>query len=147
MKKNRLKILMRILRNTGADRLLLSYMVFVLAAAAVIWITEPTIKTFRGALWYCYAVISTAGFGDVVATAFVPKVVSVALTVYSVLAIAIVTGVVVNYYTHMTELKNKETLAAFIDRLEELPELSKEELEELSGRVREFRMNDKGTGL
>ncbi len=142
MRKNRLKILMRILRNTGADKVLFSYMIFVLAAAVLIWIFEPTISTFRSALWYCYAVISTAGFGDVVATTFVPKMLSVALTVYSLLVIAIVTGVVVNYYTHMIELKNKETLAAFLDRLEELPELSKEELEELSGKVKKFRMEN-----
>lgn len=53
--------------------------------------------------------------------------------------IAIVTGVVVNFYTQMVEMQRKETLIMFMDKLERLPELSKEELESISRKVREFR--------
>ena len=50
----------------------------------------------------CYAVISTAGFGDIVVTTFAAKVVSVLLTAYSIVVIALVTGVIVNYYNQLT---------------------------------------------
>lgn len=53
--------------------------------------------------------------------------------------IAIVTGVVVNFYTQMVEMQRKETLIMFMDKLERLPELSKEELESISRKVRELR--------
>ncbi len=121
-----------------------SYLIFIALAAALIWIFEPTIKTYRAALWYCYAVISTAGFGDIVVTTPIPRLVSVAITVYSVLIIAIVTGVVVNFYTQTMEIKNKKTLTAFMDKLEQLPNLSKDELQELSTQVTEFRKRSKG---
>ena len=52
-------------------------------------------------LWYCYEVISTAGFGDVVAVTFIGKMCSVLLTIYSLFVVAIATGVVVNFYTQM----------------------------------------------
>ena len=139
MKPHTLRILRNILHNTAADKVLASYLVFVFVAAALIWLFEPTITTYGGALWYCYAVISTAGFGDVVVTTFIPMLLSVVLTAYSLLVIAIVTGVVVNFYTQMIELKNKETLSAFMDRLERLPELSAEELKDMSERVAHFR--------
>ena len=139
MKRKPIKILWNVIRDTHADRILYSFLIFVLAVAAIIWIWEPGIKTYGEALWYCYSVISTAGFGDVVATLFVTRLLSVLLTVYSVLVIAILTGVVVNFYTRMVELKNKETIAAFLDRIEILPELSEEELVELSNKVKEFR--------
>ena len=140
MKGHRLRILKRILKNTGADKFLVSYTAFVLVDALLIWITEPTIKTFREALWFCYAVISTAGFGDVVV--MLPRILSFILTVYSVLVIAIVTGVVVNYYTNMIEIKNKETIAAVLDQMERLPELSKEELKELSDFISRIRKDN-----
>ena len=54
-------------------------------------------------------------------------------------AFAIATGVVVNFYTQMVELQRKETLAMFMDQLERLPELSREELENISRKVRQFR--------
>lgn len=139
MRRKRFKILCNIMRYTKADKILISYIVFAFVDAALIWISEPTIRTYPDALWYCYAVISTAGFGDMVVTAFLPKILSVALTAYSLLVIAIVTGVVVNFYTQMIEIKNQETLSAFLDRLERLTELSAEEREKLSEQVKRFR--------
>ncbi len=139
MNGHRLRVLKRILQNTGADKVMASYTGFVLVDALLIWVTEPTIRTYREALWYCYAVISTAGFGDVVVTHALPRILSFILTAYSVLVIAIVTGVVVNYYTNMIEIKNKETISAVLDQMERLPELSKEELKELSARVSKIR--------
>ena len=111
------RILVNILKNTGADRFLLSYMIFVFADAALIWILEPSIHTYSDELWYCYAVISTAGFGDVVVSAFIPRALSVLLTAYSILIIAIVTGVVVNFYTQKLSIRNNETVSAFLDYL------------------------------
>ena len=128
-----------ILRHTGADRVLLSFTGFVFVDAALIWLFEPTIKTYGGALWYCYAVISTAGFGDVVVTSLIAKILSVVLTIYALLALAILTGVVVNFYNQVIEIRDKETIRSFMDQMERLPELSQEELETLSGQVKRFR--------
>lgn len=124
--------------RTHVDKILITYLVFVGIAALIIQLAEPDIHRFSDALWYCYAVISTAGFGDVIVTTFIAKVVSVLLTIYSVIVIALVTGVVVNYYSQLIQMRQKEAMAAFADRLQRLPELSKEELEEMSMNAREF---------
>jgi len=137
MKK--LKILWGILRHTHADRILLGFVLFLLADAAIIQIVEPDINRYGDALWYCYAVISTAGFGDIVAVTFIGKACSVLLTIYTLFVVAIVTGVVVNFYTQLVELQRKETLAAFMDKLERLPELSKDELETISRNIKRYR--------
>ena len=144
MRKQRpLKLIKNILKNTNTDKIVISYFAFVFISALIIWIVEPGIKHYGDALWYCYAVISTAGFGDVVVTGFIAKILSVAVTIYSVFVIAIVTGVVVNYYTQLMNIRNRETLSAFMDKLEHLPEMSKEELEDLSKRVTVFRESGK----
>ena len=135
----RLKVLAGILKRTRADKILVGFIVFLFAVAAVIELAEPDINRYGDALWYCYAVISTAGFGDVVAVTFIGKICSVLLTVYAIFVTAIVTGVVVNFYTQMVEMQRKETLAMFMDQLERLPELSSEELENISRKVRQFR--------
>lgn len=135
----RLKVLAGILKRTRADKILVGFIVFLFAVAAVIELAEPDINRYGDALWYCYAVISTAGFGDVVAVTFIGKICSVLLTVYAIFVTAIVTGVVVNFYTQMVEMQRKETLAMFMDQLERLPELSKEELESISQKVRKLR--------
>ena len=142
LKRKPLRTIWNIMKHTHTDKVLLTYLVFVFVDAALIWVFEPTLKTYREALWYCYAVISTAGFGDVVVTTFIPKLLSVLLTAYSLLVIAIITGVIANYYMQVLQARDKETLVHFMDRVEQLPELSKEELAELAEKVKTFR--DKG---
>lgn len=137
MKK--LKVLWMILKRTRADKVLSGFVLFLFAAAAVIQLVEPNINRYGEALWYCYAVVSTAGFGDVVAVTFLGKTCSVLLTIYSIFVLAIVTGVVVNFYSQMVEMQRRETLTMFMDKLERLPELSKEELEIISKNVRKLR--------
>lgn len=137
MKK--IRVLGIILKRTKADRVLSGFLLFLFAAALIIQIVEPDINRYVDALWYCYAVISTAGFGDVVAVTFIGKVCSVLLTIYSMFVLAIVTGVVVNFYSQVVETHSKETLTPLMDQLEHLPELSKEELEAISQTIKKLR--------
>ena len=137
----RLRVLRNILVRTKTDKILLVYLAFVLICALLIVMVDPAITSYSDALWYCYAVISTAGFGDIVATTVISKLLSLLVTVYSVIVIAIVTGVVVNFYTQLIELQRKETLTAFMDKLEHLETMSKEELKEISAQVKKFNDN------
>ena len=66
------------------------------------------------------------------------------LTAYSIVVIALVTGVIVNYYNQLIQIRQKDTLASFSDRLQRLPELSKEELEEMLANAKEFFQNRNG---
>lgn len=137
----RLRVLRNILVRTKTDKILIAYVVFVLLSALLIVLFDPAITSYADALWYCYAVISTAGFGDVVATTFVSKILSLLVTMYSTIVIAIVTGVVVNFYTQIIEMQQKETITAFMDKLEHLENMSKEELKEISAKVKKFNDN------
>lgn len=134
----RLQVLRRVLRDTGANKIWTAFLIQFFLSAAVIWLREPGMHSYGDALWYCYAVVTTIGFGDVVAQSFLSRVLSVLLSVSAALVIALITGVVVNYYNQISALRQKETLAAFVDKLEHLPELPPEELEQISLRVREF---------
>ena len=69
-----------ILKRTKATQILSGYIVFLFVSAAIIQLVEPDINRYGDALWYCYAVLSTAGFGDIVAMTFIGKLVSVFVT-------------------------------------------------------------------
>lgn len=137
--KQRLITFIRVMKQTGVHKVLVTYLMFVFIAAWIVLLTEPGITRYGDALWYCYDVISTTGFGDVVVHGFIARTISVAVTVYSLIVIAIMTGVFSNFYTQVIREGQRGTLAAFLDRLEHLPELSKEELAELSEKVKKYR--------
>ena len=127
------------MKQTGADRILAGFVLFLFICAAIVWIFDPQIATYRDALWYCYAVITTIGFGDVLATSPISRIVSVILSVYAALVLAIVTGVIVNFYMQVVEMRQSETITSLLDRLEHLPEMSRDELEKLSGDIKTIR--------
>ena len=138
----RLQVLRRVLRDTGANKIWTGFLVQFFISAAAIWLLEPGMPQYGDALWYCYAVVTTIGFGDIVAEHLLSRILSVLLSLSAVMVIALVTGAVVNYYNQITELRHKETLTALMNKLEHLPELPPEELEQIARRVREFQDNN-----
>ncbi len=102
------------------------------------WIFEPQVNSFGDGLWFCFVASTTIGFGDITAVTVLGRIVIVIITICGILTTAMVPGVVVAYYTEYVRAKEKDTVSTFLEKLENLPDLSKEELEQLSERVKRF---------
>lgn len=139
MKK--LRILKQILVRTRANQMLLSFVCFILIDALVIFLFDSAFSSYGDSLWYCYAVITTIGFGDLVVTTFIGKCCTVVLSCYAIIVIGIVTGIIVNFYTEILNLQREDSLSTFLHKAEHLSELSKEELDELSRNISQFKKN------
>jgi len=137
MKK--LRVLKNVLKRTGADKIILAFVVFFFAVALVLLLVEPEIDTYGEALWYCYAVFSTAGFGDIVSVTLIGRILSVLLTILTLLVVALVTGVIVAFYNDVVSMQYKASKAELLDKLEHLEDLPKEELEQISKKIRMLR--------
>ena len=133
------RLLWKIIRETGADAIMGSFLALFLLSALAILLTEPDIQSYGESVWYCFTVISTIGFGDVVVHTTAARVFSIILSFYSVFVVAIMTAVVVNYFNETMELRQRDSLTAISDKLEHLHELSREELKDLSARIRRKR--------
>ncbi len=132
----RFRILGRVLKETQADRLIFSFVLFLFIDAFLIMCAEPGIKTYGDALWYCYAVFTTCGFGDITAVTPVSRILSVLLSISAILVIALVTGVIVAYFNEVVSIRYKASKAEVLEQLHHLDTLSKEELKDLSERIR-----------
>ena len=73
--------------------------------------------TFPEALWYCFAVVTTIGFGDIVAITPIGRVLTVILGLYGLIVVAVITSIVVNFYNETAGRHDQK----------ELKEISKEE--------------------
>lgn len=132
----RLKLLGRVFKRTRADRILYGYVAALLLAAVIIMQVEPGINNYGDSLWYCYTMGVTIGFGDIVATTVLGRVISVILSLYSLLLVGLIPGIVVNYYMAYIRVKEEEAMDNFLDKLEDLEHLSHEELARISAGVR-----------
>ena len=135
----RIRLLWRILKITHADKLLFGFLVYFILTSIMIYLVEPNIQTVGDSLWYCFAASTTIGFGDIVAVTLLGRVLTVILCIYAVLIIALIPGVVVSYFIEFNKIKSNESVVVFLDQLEHLETLSKEELRELSQKVKQRR--------
>ena len=136
MKK--LRLLGKLLRVTGADRIILGFLGYVLGCGLLIWPCEPGIHTYGEALWYCFAAVSTIGFGDVVVHTALSRALTVLLSVYAVATLAIFTAVVVNFFQKVIAQDRQEALMDFLQKVARLPDLSREEMEALARKARKW---------
>lgn len=134
-----LRLLWKVIRETDTDRIIMGLLGLTFVAAWAIMAVEPHINTYGDALWYCFSAITTIGFGDLAAVTVVGRVLTIVVGLSGILVVGLVTGVVVSFYNEYLKIRTKESLEAFADDLERLPELSPAELVDLSRRVKRFR--------
>lgn len=132
------KIMWRVLKRTRTDKLVYGYLVLLILISFAIWIVEPEINTFFDSLWYCFSVLTTIGFGDFIAVTLVGRILSIVLSIYSIIIIAVIPGVITSFYLENIKIRSKESMEKFMYDLEHLPELSEEELVQLSEKVKKF---------
>ena len=128
-----------ILRRTGALKLLLNLTIICLIASVILKHVEPNINTIGDGLWYTFVAFTTIGFGDIYATTFIGRIITIFVAFNGIIVVAMMTGVVVSYYTEYLNDKKRETVSLFLEKLENLPNLSKKELEEISNKVKKLK--------
>jgi len=129
----------RIIKITKMDKILSSFIIFIVFSSFIFAAVEPNIHSFRDGIWYSFSVFSSCGFGYIVAVTTLGRILSVVIGVYSIFVIALVPGVVVSYYIEFMHIKKGETVSMYMDKLENLPNLSKEELESISDEIKKKR--------
>lgn len=134
----RYRLLWSIVRRTHTDKLLYAFLVNFFVVALFITMVEPQITYYKDGLWYTFVACTTIGFGDFTAVTLLGRILTVYMAVNEILLVAIIPGVVVSYYLEVIHRREKESLTVFLDKLEHLPELSQEELREISERVKKL---------
>ncbi len=137
-RREKRRLLFQAFRTVGADKVFIVYFFWFLVAAFLICLVEPHIKNYGDGLWFCFASASTIGYGDIAATTPIGRTITIVLSVYSVAVVAIFTAVIVSYFTDMVKARADASMQKFTYDLQHLTELSKEELEDLSNRVKDF---------
>lgn len=137
-RKQTRRMLKKAFQTAGADKIIGVYLISFFVLAIPIWLIEPGINSYADSLWFCFASATSIGYGDITAGTLIGRIITVFLSLYSIAVIAIVTAVITSFFTDIARLRASDSAREFIDELEHLPELSKEELAELSQRVKDF---------
>ena len=101
----KMDVLRKIVRKTYAAEILFGMLMLIIAFSIVLPQFDPGIPSFGDALWYCFAIVTTIGFGDFAAATLPGRVISVVLGLYGIIVVALIPSIIVNFYN---ETKNTE---------------------------------------
>ena len=135
----RLRAIGPIIRAAGLVPWTMAFAILFVAATLVVDTAEPSVEGFANAAWLNFQVVTTIGLGDFTCTSLAGRLAAIALSVYSVFFLALVTGAMVAYCNERMAARRDESVAHFLDQLEHLEDLSPDDLASLSGKIRRLR--------
>ncbi|MCR5078430.1 MAG: hypothetical protein K6B65_00675 [Bacilli bacterium] len=115
------KKLVKVMRKSHAAETLFGLAFMVVAVAISLSFLEPSMESVLDALWYCFACVTTIGFGDIVATTIVGRILSVFLGIYGILVTAVITSIIVNLYNE-SRAEEEASKAAYLAQKQALEE-------------------------
>ena len=128
-----------VLNKTRALKIFLGFIIICILSSIIFMLVEPSINNIRDGIWYCFVASTTIGFGDIYAVTTIGRILTIFVSFYGIFVFAMMTGVVVSYYNEYLNIKQKKSISIFLEKLEDLPNLSKKELKEISDKVKKIR--------
>lgn len=138
MKRKTRKLLRQAIKISGADKVLYIYILYFVFTAILLRFVEPGIRSMGDSLWYCFATATTIGFGDITAVSPAGRIITIILSIYSIAVVAVFTAVITSFFLELAKVRARDSVKEFLDDLEHLPELSKDELRELSEKIKKY---------
>jgi len=104
----KLDIIKNIIKKTYAVEVIFWLVLLIFAFSFVLTDVEEGIPTYLDALWYCFTLITTIGFGDFTVTTFVGRILSVILGLYGIICVALITSIIVTFYGEFKDYSDEE---------------------------------------
>ena len=106
----RLDLLREIVQKTYAAEIIFGLLLLIASFSFVLRYTDRAAfgGEYTNALWYCFAVVTTIGFGDMTATSAIGRILTVILGVYGIIVVALITSIIVNFYGEMKKSRGAE---------------------------------------
>ena len=111
----RAKTFFQIILKTYALEIIMGLLTTMVAFSLILMMYEEDIPTFADGLWYTFAVVTTIGFGDFVAKTLIGRIITVILGIYGIVVVAVITSIIVNFYTEISGKRDKENLKELTD--------------------------------
>lgn len=100
---HRLRIIWHVLKVTGFATFLTSFFSFIFLAAGLLLWLEPNFTSYGDSLWYSFVTATTVGYGDLLVTTTLGRIISILLAIYGILFLGSLSGLVVSYYTEVSK--------------------------------------------
>nr|WP_288340327.1 potassium channel family protein [uncultured Allobaculum sp.] len=126
----------RMMKKTGGDKLLYSFLIFYFVDCALILWNDPSISSYGDALWMGFSVATTIGLGDYTVTTPLARILTILLGIYGAVVAAYIPGLIASSYFEKLTRKRKAVMQKHGEALQNLSQMSPALRKELSAQIR-----------
>ncbi len=130
-----LKILRKILKFTNLDKALGTLIVLLITSSVIIWKVEDNVTTIFDGFWWAMTTVTTVGYGDIVITTVVGRIVGMILMAYGILLLTLITGTIVTFASEIMKEDRKKSLKDLKGKIDNIHNLSDDELTSLQKEI------------
>ena len=118
--------------------------IVLLLASFILPQVEDTINNYGDAWWYCFALITTIGFGDITVSSVIARILSVIIAFYGIIIVSLLTSSIVVY---ISELNKKEEIERRNAAKQKLKPITLEELAAKEPEIKKPRIVKKSSNV
>ena len=104
--KIQLASLKDIIQKTYATEIIMGLVLLIVSFSFIFTIIEDI--SYGDALWFCFATVTTIGYGDVTVHSVISRIMAVLLGIYGTIVVAVITSIIVNFYNETKYIGKKE---------------------------------------
>ena len=105
------KRMIKLLNRTGTIKIFIAYLIILLVGGVLLFFIEPEVHGIMEGFYFLFVASTTIGFGDIVPVTVIGRLITIVVTLFGILTVAMVPGVVVAYYTEYLKIREKETIS------------------------------------
>ena len=92
------KVAANFLKKTYLDKIIAIAILFIVAVTVLVWMVDSSIVDFRTAIWYTFASMTSTGYGDVVPTSSLGRLIGIIAMVGGIVIFSLITAIISSAY-------------------------------------------------
>jgi voltage-gated potassium channel len=105
------------IKETHLDKLLTIVVISIIGSSVLFYFIDGI--NFIDALWYVLVTLTTVGYGDIVPTSTIGKIIGLMIIIIGILLFSTLTAAISSLYTQRIEKETRENIDKRLDRIEE----------------------------
>lgn len=98
------------IKETHLDKLLTIVSITIICSSVAFYFFDNSINTFMDSLWYVLVTLTTVGYGDIVPTSTVGRIIGIIIIIIGILVFSTLTAAISSIYTKRIEKKQERIL-------------------------------------
>ena len=103
--KRQFNIIWRCYRLVHFHEMFITYLIVYFVLSLIVWALDPDISDLSDAFWFTFQTGTTIGYGDLIVNNPFARLLTVLFSVYSMVIVAIFTGILAGYFVRLSNRK------------------------------------------